>query len=247
MARLSISILIPTLEERGRIEQAVVAASLIGDEVVVADALSRDGTAAAAARAGARVVLAGGGRGPQIDAAARVAQGDVLVVLHADCRLPPAARGALESALGDPAVVGGNFRLRFEPPTLAAQLFSAASDLRRRLFAIYYGDSAMFLRRSVYRALGGMRALPILEDYELARRLERFGRTVYIRHVEVSASARRFARAPARTLATWTVVQGLYSLGVPPRRLRALYPPRPDRPSDSLAAAALAARVDYRA
>lgn len=48
--------------------------------------------------------------------------------------------------------------------------------------------------------------------------------TVYIRDVSVSASSRRFAHTPARTLCAWGIVQGLYSLGVPPWALAKLYP-----------------------
>jgi hypothetical protein len=40
--------------------------------------------------------------------------------------------------------------------------------------------------------------------------------TVYIRDVSVSTSSRRFAHTPVRTLCAWGIVQGLYSLGVPP-------------------------------
>ena len=44
-----------------------------------------------------------------------------------------------------------------------------------------------------------------------------------MRDVCVVASARRFAAAPLSTLLGWTVVQGLYSLGVPAEHLARLY------------------------
>jgi rSAM/selenodomain-associated transferase 2 len=218
-----LSVLIPAFREATQIADAVTQARLVADEVVVADGGSDDGTVELARGAGATVVMSPKGRGPQLDAAARASTGEALLFLHADARLPPQARGCVQRALAEPAIVGGNFHLRFVPHSGWAQLFSGANHLRRRLFCIYYGDSAIFVRRRVYDALGGFRALPILEDYEFVRRLERHGKTAYVREVSVTASARRFQRAPVRTLAAWTMLQALYSAGVSAERLAAHY------------------------
>ena len=221
----SLSVVIPTWREAATIARTVGLALAVGDEVIVVDAASPDDTARVAERAGARVVVTAKGRGAQLHAGACAARGDALLFLHADASLPDAARARarIEEALADPLVVGGNFYLRFDPPSSAARLFTWANDARRRWMRVYYGDSALFVRRSTYDALGGFRPLPILEDYELVRRLERAGRTVYVRDVEVVASARRFERAPLRTLLLWSALQALYLMGVPPRRLARFY------------------------
>jgi len=223
MTELSIAVIIPAWCEVADIAAAVQAAGCIGDEVIVADAGSPDGTAAAAQHAGARVVHAPKGRGPQLDAGARASTADVLLFLHADARLPQAARGAIQRALASDAVAGGNFMLRFEPDGYAAQLFGWANHQRRRWLGIYYGDSALFMRRSVYLALGGFRPLPIFEDYDLIRRLEQAHDTAYIEHVEVRASARRFEHAPLRTLLLWAGLQLAFSTGVSPHVLSRWY------------------------
>src|SRR4051794_30013051 len=211
---LSVSVIIPTWCEARDITAAVRVAFEIGDEVIVADAGSPDETAALAAQAGARVVHAPKGRGPQLDAGARAARGDVLLFLHADARLPPAAHEAIQQALASSEIAGGSFRLRFEPATKAARFFSWAYHVRHKLFDVYYGDAALFVRRSTYPSLGGFRPLPILEDYEFIRRLERSYSTAYITDVSVWASARRFERTPVRTLLIWLTIQASYSLGV---------------------------------
>jgi rSAM/selenodomain-associated transferase 2 len=222
-SELRLSAVIPTWQERLWIEDAVRSAAAWADEVVVADAISPDGTGELARRAGARVLTTQKGRGAQLDAGARAAIGDVLVFLHADARLDPQARVAIARALADPLTTGGNFKLRFAPRSSWADFFGWANDVRRRLLGIYYGDSAMFLRKSSYLALGGFRQQPILEDYDLARRLERHGRTHYVTDVEVVVSARRFAERPLRTLACWALIQTAYSAGVSPARLARLY------------------------
>ncbi len=221
---LRISVVIPTWKEAGSIGQCVRRAREVGDEVVVVDASSPDETARLAAEAGARVLASPRpGRGPQLHAGATAATGDVLVFLHADAELGPGARDAIARALSDPAVLAGNFYLRFWPEGRAARIFTWVNHVRRAWLRIYYGDSVLFVRREVYEALGGFRAIPILEDYELVRRIERRGRTVYVRDVEVRVSARRFARRPGRTLMLWVLIQTLYMLGVSPERLARLY------------------------
>lgn len=215
--------IIPTWNEAAAIAMAVASARLVGDEVIVVDAGSPDGTAARARDAGARVIDGPRGRGSQLAAGVAMAHGDVLLFLHADAVLPVTARGAIERALVDPDVGGGNFRLRFEPADRWARLFARVNHERRRWLRIYYGDSGIFLRRSVYDAIGGFRAQPILEDYDLVRRLERAARTAYIEDIEIVASARRFEDRPLRTLAVWALIQGLGSAGVSPARLAKLY------------------------
>ncbi|MBW2462703.1 MAG: glycosyltransferase family 2 protein [Deltaproteobacteria bacterium] len=220
---IRLSAIIPTWCETDGIAAAVRAAAQVADEVIVVDASSPDDTADRARNAGARVFIAPKGRGPQLDAGARAATGDVLLFLHADVRLPAAGRGAMHAALADPEVLGGNFRLVFTPRSGWSWAFSAANDIRRRALSIYYGDSALFVRRRVFDDLGGFGALPVMEDYAFIRRLEAAGRTAYIRDVEVTASSRRFARAPVRTALIWGLMQGLYSSGVPVSVLSRLY------------------------
>jgi rSAM/selenodomain-associated transferase 2 len=219
-----ISAIIPTWQEASRIAECVQAAATVADEVIVVDAGSADGTADVARAAGARVIsIERKGRGPQLHAGTLAAAGDVLLFLHADAQLRTGARGAMLRALDDPAVVGGNFYLCFFPEGRFARFFTWVNHLRRRWLRIYYGDSAIFVRRDVYEELGGFRAVPILEDYELVRRLERRGRTVYVQDVQVLASARRFEARPWRTLFLWVLIQTLYMAGVSPERLARLY------------------------
>jgi rSAM/selenodomain-associated transferase 2 len=221
---VKLSVIIPAWCEERMIAGAVRAAAAIGDEVIVVDAGSPDRTAALAGAAGARVVRASKGRGVQLHAGALASCGDTLLFLHADATLPPRARLAIEQSLaGDRAIAGGNFRLRFAAKTRAARVYGWANHQRRKWLDVYYGDSALFLRRSVYEQLGGFRPLPILEDYELIGRLERRFRTAYLEHIDVEVSARRFESAPWGTLLIWGAIQSLYCLGVPAERLAALY------------------------
>ncbi|MEM1032341.1 MAG: TIGR04283 family arsenosugar biosynthesis glycosyltransferase [Myxococcota bacterium] len=219
-----VSAIVPTYREASRIGATVRALRDVCDEVIVCDAQSPDGSAGQARAAGATVVsVETPGRGAQLNAGAAVAGGATLVFVHADTTIPKGFRAAIDDALSDPCVVGGNFRLRFWPPSCAARGFTFANDLRRRWFDIYYGDSCIFVRTEVFRRLGGFPPSPILEDYAFVRALEALGPTAYITSCEVRSSARRFADHPWRTLALWTFLQAAYGVGVDPHRLAALY------------------------
>jgi rSAM/selenodomain-associated transferase 2 len=222
---MRLSIIIPTLNEA--VTLRTVAAGLASGpadvEVIVADGGSTDGTVAVAQACGLRVIAAPRGRGSQMNAGARAAQGSILLFLHVDTRLPKEALTLIECALADPAVCGGNFSLRFDGTTRAARYLTRLYPFLR-LGGMCYGDSAIFVRRAVFERLGGFRDFPIFEDVDLFRRLKCAGRFVRL-PAWATTSSRRFEGRFLRTFALWSLLQVLYWLGVPPRRLERLYRP----------------------
>lgn len=147
----------------------------------------------------------------------------MLLFVHADARLPGRARAAIADALQDPEVGGGTFRLRFEPGGVWSSIFSSLDDHRRRRLGIFYGDAGLFVRRSVYEAIGGFEPIPLMEDYRFGQKLRAHTTVVYLRDVPIRVSDRRFRAAPLRTIAVWAVIQGLHTAGVSPQRLARIY------------------------
>lgn len=178
-ARISpeISVVIPALNEQERITHAVESAHAAGiRDVVVADGGSADDTPALARASGAAVIAAPRGRSSQLNAGAAHATGDVLVFLHADCRLPADAAAQIRGVLGDPDVALGAFRFEAGDRTdFVDRLITAAGQLRHRVFALPYGDQALFMRRVDFEDLGGFPDIPVMEDHELASRCRRLG------------------------------------------------------------------------
>jgi len=221
-----ISVIIPALNERYGIAATMRAIFALGPglEIIVVDGGSEDGTADAAARAGARVLRSAPGRGVQLARGASKARGDVLWFVHADTLPHPRALTDIEAALNDPGVAGGNFRLRFDGGSLAARFLNRLQGLRARL-GWHYGDNTIFVRRDVYRRVGGFRAYPLFEDADLVKRIRCAGRFVNLAG-PVITSSRRFE--DDRFLSTgllWIVLQTLYWLGLPPHALARLYAP----------------------
>ena len=221
---MTLSIVVPTFQEAGRIAATVDAARRLGPdvEIIVVDGGSSDGTAEIARRRGARVIEAADrGRARQMNQGAASAAGDVLLFLHADTILPPDARNAIEDILSDPDVAGGCFRLRFDDDHVVLRVSSALSGLGFRLF--HYGDSAYFVRRATFGEMGGFHAMPLLEDLDFWLRLNRRHRVVVAR-ASVLTSARRFRHVGVvRQQALGTLIVMLYMLGVGAPRLARLY------------------------
>jgi rSAM/selenodomain-associated transferase 2 len=225
--RALVSIVVPVLDE----EQAIAplldhVAGLPGRfETIVVDGGSADATRRLAAqhKSRPRIVDAPRGRASRLNAGAAAASGEVLVFLHADTRLPPDAYASVTRAVTDAAVLGGNFKLHFDGGDRFSRLLGACYALQRRA-GIYYGDSAIWMRREAFASLGGFRALPIMEDYDLVRRLEAAGRTACLPGPAVT-SARHWQRLGLpRTIASWVLIRWLFIAGASPTRLARLYP-----------------------
>lgn len=222
----TISVVMPVLDEERRIGAALAdLATLDGvHEVIVADGGSTDRTVEIARAAGARIVTAPRGRGPQLNAGAAVAVGDILLFLHADTTLPSDAARHIGRALARPEVIAGAFRtwtIADEPRPWFAPLLHLA-DLRSRITRYPYGDQAMFVRTSAFRAAGGFPDLPLMEDLELSRRLSKQGR-IHTCAASVRVSGRRFVARPIVYTALVNIFPLLYRAGVSPHALARLY------------------------
>ncbi|MGH3994631.1 MAG: TIGR04283 family arsenosugar biosynthesis glycosyltransferase [Pseudonocardiaceae bacterium] len=221
-----VSVVVPVLDEERALPGLLDhLAELPGDfEHIVADGGSRDRTVEIARGhpLDARVLVHAGGRARQLNAGAAAAGGELLLFLHADTRLPLDAHASLRRANADGDVIGGNFGLRFGGGDRFSRLLTAWYRQQRRL-GVYYGDSAIWLRASEFRALGGYRPLPIMDDYDLVRRMERSGRTLCLPGPAIASPRRWQALGVPRTVLSWVAIRWLYLAGVPPERLARLY------------------------
>ncbi len=213
------SVIIPALDEARFVGRAIASAGVGVADVIVADGGSIDGTLAAAARLGAKVISVPRGRGSQMDGAAGVATGDVFVFLHADTTLPPLWHEAVEAALEDAGVVGGAFSLRIDGRGLFYRFAERIVGLRSRAFGLIYGDQAIFVRREAFFKVGGFRKLPLMEDVDCVRRLRKVGRVVVL-DKSVTTSARRWEEKGrfANTVRNWFFL-ALYFSGISPETL----------------------------
>lgn len=219
-----LSIVIPALNEAENIVAALQALAPLaerGAQRIIVDGGSTDGTPSLARPHAEQVVAAPRGRAAQMNAGARHADGDALLFLHADTRLPADADRLIEAALRDR--VWGRFDVRIEAPGRWPGIVAWFMNRRSRLTGIATGDQAMFMRRDVFEQLGGFAAIPLMEDIELSGRLKRLGPPACLA-ARVTTSGRRWtANGPLRTIGLMWRLRAAYFFGADPARLAARY------------------------
>jgi rSAM/selenodomain-associated transferase 2 len=211
--------IVPALDEAGRLPATLAALAAEVDEVVVVDGGSNDATRAVAAALGAVVVLAPRGRGPQLNAGAAAARGDLLWFVHADARVAPGSGAALRAAQAD----WGCFALEFDVPDWRLDLTARLMVRRAERGGACTGDMGMWMRRPLFDALGGFPTWAAFEDLDLSDRARAHAPCEVLRPA-LQASARRWtARGVRRTVVQLWGLRLLWRAGVPGNVLASLY------------------------
>jgi len=169
-----VSVVIPAYNEEKALPKTLQ--SLIaqpGDyEVILVDGGSTDRTAELAGAVSAvQVFAAPKGRASQMNAGGAIAQGEWLLFLHADTLLPSGSIQRLNEMEADTAIQAGGFRHRFGGDDWRLKLISFLDNVRCIRSRIIYGDQALFVRRALFKQLGGFPNQPILEDVAFCERL----------------------------------------------------------------------------
>lgn len=113
---MKLSVIIPVLNEREQLPRALRAlpSQSTDLEIIIVDGGSSDGTREWLQQQSDLIVIAAErGRGIQLNAGAKIANGDALLFLHSDCLLPTTGLDAIRHALLSTETCGGAFLIRF--------------------------------------------------------------------------------------------------------------------------------------
>ena len=217
-----ISVVIPTLNEAATLADAIRSAIAAGaGEVIVVDGGSEDETTRIAMECRAtKIVRSIPGRGIQLNAGALMAEGQMLLFLHADNRLDEEALRQICS-LEEP--VWGAFRQRIDSDRTIFRIIEWGNAMRVKWWRTPFGDQAIFVRRDVFTDQGAFAEIVLMEDVEFSKRMRKIARPLLL-DGPVTVSARRWETyGPIRqTLRNWLIQIG-YALGARPETLRKRY------------------------
>jgi len=218
-----LSIVIPTLNEQETLATTLQPlADCPGLEVIIADGGSTDRTLEIASQFKATVVPGSRGRGRQMNAGAALSRGEALLFLHADTILPTNFHNRVWQVLQTSAIAGA-FRLGIDAPRSGLRLVEAGANFRSKYLQMPYGDQALFLRSQTFFDINGFRNWPLMEDYDLCRRLRQQGE-IQIAPEAVATSSRRWDQCgTVRCVLTNQLLILAFRLGISPERLARLY------------------------
>ncbi|MDO9075768.1 MAG: TIGR04283 family arsenosugar biosynthesis glycosyltransferase [Rubrivivax sp.] len=222
---MHLSIVVPVLNEAVGIAatlQALAPLRARGHEVIVVDGGSSDATAQLAAPLADRLVFAERGRAAQMNAGAALAQGDWLLFLHADTRLPAGAEPALHR-VAQAGAFWGRFDVQIEGRSAWLPLIAMLMNWRSRLTGIATGDQALFVQTALFHRLGGYAALPLMEDVELSRRLRAMELPACLRERVLTSGRRWENRGVWRTIVLMWWLRWRYWRGTPAEELARAY------------------------
>ena len=219
-----ISVVVPTINEEDNLP--ALAENLVTEkrlETIVVDGGSSDGTVRVARLLSSNVVISEKGRWVQMNAGAQAASGEILLFLHADTRLPRGFSEHIRQALADPDVVAGAFRFATDLDSASMKLIEWVANKRASRLGIIYSDQALFIRADLFRELRGFPDQPVMEDYELTRRIRTRGKTVLLSHKAVSSARKWKAVGIWKLTAIHYAITGAYLMGFSPERLAGWY------------------------
>lgn len=251
---MQLSIIIPTLDEAHNIGDLVAyLRSHAGPhlrELIVVDAGSQDGTAQAAAAAGATVLQCPRRcRAVQLNLGAAAATAEVLYFVHADVVPPPHfATDALA------AVQDGHRYGNYASAYVGQAQMRANSRFTQKdwLVARGGGDQTLFITAAFFQALGGFDPrFVLMEDFDLVRRARKRAKMrLFADHAYIST--RKYLRnSYLRVSLANLIVYTSFRLHVPPRALawmyRKLLRPIPKDPAQPSMVALVGQRVAVQA
>lgn len=226
MASESLTIVVPVLNEAGRVEALISYLSTLPCKVIVVDGGSTDGTYAklrTSVKPKVRVMSAPRGRAGQMNAGARRADTPFLLFLHADTMLPDNGVGYVVAALQNKEFAWGRFDVSFDNATPMLRLVALFMNWRSALTAICTGDQAIFTTAVAFAAVAGFDDIPLMEDIEISKKLKSLSKPIRLRTPVVTAARRWRNNGPVRTILVMWWLRLRYWFGAPPEALAQWY------------------------
>ena len=171
-----ISIIIPTINEASNLPLLLSDLSSIQKEgeIIIVDSGSEDKTIDIANIYGAKVFISKErNRGLQLDIGAKNSKGEWLIFLHADTRLTHDWFKKINSFLKGNKNSIYYFEFKINHKKIIYRVLEILVNFRSKFFKQPYGDQGLIIHRTTYFKNNGFRKIPLMEDVDFLRRLNK--------------------------------------------------------------------------
>jgi rSAM/selenodomain-associated transferase 2 len=222
---MKISIIIPVFNEEKALRSYLQQLRLSeNEELIVVDGGSTDETVAIAREFSDKVFSTETGRASVMNYGAERASGEILLFLHADCKLPENVFNIIKTRLSESHVAAGAFLLKIDHKGAGFRMIESVSNWRAKMTGLLYGDQGMFLKKDLFEKIGGFADIPLMEDIEISGRLKKEGKIIFV-SPPITVSPRRWVNEGIiyTTLRDWYIAFSYTFLKVSPEKLIKYY------------------------
>ncbi|MGI0483166.1 TIGR04283 family arsenosugar biosynthesis glycosyltransferase [Geminocystis sp. CENA526] len=222
---INLSVIIPVINEEKNLVKILVNLEKHPDiEFIFVDGGSQDNTVKLIKQADFQVILSPIlRRSYQMNLGADNAQGKILLFLHGDTLLPQNYGQIINDIVNKKDFILGAFALNIDCKKPIFRLLEMMVNARSNYLSLPYGDQGIFLKKEVFEQLGKYQDIAIMEDFELVKKAQKYGK-IYIAKSAVTTSSRRWNKLGIikTTLINQLIIMGYY-LKISPEKLALFY------------------------
>ena len=166
-----ITIVIPTLNSANKLDATLNNISNITQNIIVVNADSNDRTTKIAKKYNCKIIQSIPNRGVQLHAGAMESSTKWTLFLHSDSELNKNALHEIQKFIYLHPNKAGYFKLKFNDKNPYAFVIEKIVYLRNIFLKLPYGDQGLLISKNLYHKVGGFKAIPIMEDVNIIRKI----------------------------------------------------------------------------
>jgi hypothetical protein len=189
--RTIISVIVPVHEGISRllpIRESVHTSNVIAELIIVINSPELVGKISPEGPSEIVVVANRTGRGYAFIEGAKIAKGDISLLLHSDTMLPNDWDSAIIKAMSDPKAAGGAFSRSFDKRSAYLQFLLPLGSLFSWVLGDVWGDRGIFLRTGILRECLQAIDVPIMEDVRLGKCMRKHGKVRLLRETVITSA-----------------------------------------------------------